>query len=261
MDDSVSAGILALAIAVASSLAPLTVLADEKDALPPEVEIAFREFSKKAADSRLEKVTTTVEKYAGALAKEVKMNTTAKEKLAEFYPKIVEATQAVWQDRFQGYLRPILAQSPDPDAYLEGWNPKDMARNQHYAWARADGTEAWREALKEVLSPEQLAKYEATENARIEKLRQDLEDYFLSCEDWATSQLEPIMDAEITQLEQFGEIEEGRLAKLKAAAKTAIEETVKDWRQYCESQVFEMEDDMRNERVRNRTFPMLDTPK
>lgn len=238
--------------------------AEEEDELPEEAEEAFQVFIDEAAKARLEKLQKTVEKYAAGLADGLELDEAARDRLAERYPEIVAATQSAWREKFQELYRPSLTNSANPTNPIEtlkSWDAKAFANNQNYPLARPDRTVAWRDVLEAVLSPEQLARYEAEEKVKAEELRRELEDHLLRCEEIATTRMQPIMDAEISQLQALAKLDEKRLEKLNAAATSAIEATVSDWIKRWEDQVMEMDDAQRKQRTGSNAFPPLDTSK
>ncbi len=255
---------LILIVAVIVSALPGRARAGEDDRLPEEVEQAFQVFIDEAAEARLEKLQKTVEKYATGLADGLELDEAARDSLAERYPEIVAATQSAWREKFQELYRPSLtnsANSTNPIEILKSWDAKAFANNQNYPLARPDRTPAWRDVLSAVLSPEQLAHYDAEEKAKAEELRRELEDHLLRCEEIATTRMQPIMDAEISQLQALAKLDEQRLEKLNAAATSAIEATVNDWCKRWEDQVMEMDDAQRMQRTGSNAFPPLDTSK
>ncbi len=249
------AAVLALLVSLARAQDPA---ANNEDGLSQELEAAFREFSKEAADSRRDQATKAVEKRADALARELKLDPAAKARLAEHYPRLVEATQAAWQDRFQEWLRPILARSADQTGTLEGWDAESMARNPSEVWARPDRTEAWREALEEVLNEVQMARYQADEKERTRKARQQIQEFLEAGDHWVRNSLAPILDSEITQLQRLSALEEERIKRLKAAAESVMGAIVEAWSRKAEALMLEMDDEMRAQRIRNRRFVRLD---
>lgn len=226
----------------------------EEASLPEEVEQAFKEFAKKAAESRLDDFKASLKKQAETLADEVALDPAQKDQLKEICPQVVEETRALWQDRFEASLRLYLREAPDPGRNVESWNPEQLAR-ANYGWARADHTEAWRDALKQVLTPAQRERHEQREGERMAKVRGEIEDYLSSAEDWAKQQMIPTMDVEIAQLRRLAQLEDERVAKLEVAATAALDSLAEPWLRLVEEQLLDMEDEMREQWMTNRSFP------
>ncbi|MGI9241220.1 MAG: hypothetical protein ACR2RV_10490, partial [Verrucomicrobiales bacterium] len=249
---------LVVAIVTASLAVSSAASAKEDGGFADADEQAFKEFAEEAADSKSKKVKSAVEEQLEEIAERMKLDAPSVDKLAGHAAKIEEATRQAWIESFQKSLRPSLVSAGNVSETLEAWSAKDFANNSHYASVRPDRTGAWREALADVLDPAQLAKYEDAEKAKSEKLRLELEDHFLRCEQMAIARMDPIMQTEIEQLKSLARLEDDRSEALQTAARTAIDATVEEWLKEWKDQVLEMGEEQRKQRTGSNASPPLD---
>lgn len=198
---------------------------------------ALDEFVQKAAKLKRKQFEDTMKATVEAVAKEQKLERDTEQKLLTLSAKAVDATLPEWEQAFRKWLETLLPRAAGPNP-ISKWAPENYIRNASVSdFTPPDETAAWKAALKEVLTPEQLASREEAAKAAEKKFQEDFGDYLATCEGQAGDQMAAAIDSELIRIVQFSGLDEERHKKLKAASDEAVKQCVKDWRAQTEKQL------------------------
>ena len=215
--------------------------ADEEPAgrvLSAEEKKAMEDFVKKGLEARRKQAAKAMEQRVADEVKEVKLEKAAEKKLESLIPKAVDASMPGWEKEFRKWLQPIVQQSGEGAAGIEKWQAEAYIRNVPPGESKPpQDTDEWKNGLKAILTAEQWTAREEAMKSEDKKFQEEMGDYLATCEGQAGDQMASTMDTVINRIMQFGEIDEARQKKLKAAADEAVKLTVKDWRGRTEKQL------------------------
>ncbi len=217
---------------------------DEKR-LTAEEDLAFGEFLDKAAESRRQEAGKQVGEAIAALIQELDLDEPSQEALRSLRPRVAEGVETVWRERFRQWLTPYLLQSGDAVNMLKQWNPEEIGANSGEVSVRVELTEAWKEGLAEILTPEQADKHVELEAQRQSRVQEQLAEYLDACESSAFDSLIPLMDGDLDEIRQLAGLDDARREKLEKLAEEAVKVTVGHWRERSEQRLLEMAEEQR----------------
>ena len=229
---------------------------EEEETKPRELSAAEKKtletFVKKATEERRKQLTTDMEQVAEAEEKEAKLDKAAVKALKALTAKSVDAAIPAWEKEFRKYIQPLVERLDDATVGMSTWSAEAYSRNVPLTAAPPpQESDLWKSGLKEILTAGQWTAREEAQKAEEKKFQEDMGDYLATCEGQAGDQMAAVMDSTINRILQFGDIDEERRKKLKAAADEAVKQTVKEWRQRTEKQLRTMGKEQR-EQMTNR---------
>ena len=220
----------------------------EESLLTDEDRKAIDEFAKKVAKEKKKLFEESIKTEVASVAKNAKLERDAEKKLSSLSAKAVEAALPEWEKAFAKWVESILPRSGGGAKSLATWSATSYARNTSVTgFSMPADTDAWKAALKEVLTPAQLAAHDEAVKAEEKKFQQDFGDYLATCEGQAGDQMAIAIDSELSRIAQFSGIDEDRQKKLKTAGDEAVKQCVKDWRVQMEKQLKAMEPKQREQ--------------
>lgn len=220
--------------------------------LAAEDEKLLSEFVKKAAAVRQKQLTSLMEKRTAEMVNELKLDPDTQKKLEALTGPAVEATQEKWEGKCRDWLVPFISRNNTGAAEtLKNWKPEQIAANNNFGGVAApDQTDAWKEGVAKILSEEQLKRQEEMEARRMAKLREEMADYLAASEAQAGEVMDRSMGVVVGRILQYGEVDEERQKKLKAAAAEAVKTTVAEWRKRVEKQLLDTDESSREQMTR-----------
>ena len=224
-------------------------LGDEDDdpELSAEDRKAIDAFVKKASEFRQRQVEKLMATRTADIVKVAQLDAAAEAKLKSLAGDAIRDTQKKWEGKFRDWMLPIITRNGNsPVDALRSWRPEQIVANNNFGGATApDRTETWTTGLKNTLTPEQFAAFDAWEQPRLAKLREQLKDYLDASEGQAGEVMDRAMEPVVSRILKFGEIDEERQKAIRAAASQAVKATLADWRSRVEKQLMDMEEPQR----------------
>ena len=209
------------------ALLSLPVFAEEakpdKPKLSDEVEKAFNAFVKSAKDSRTSIAKGDLTKLCDEVAKSVKLTDDQRKKLeTEATPAIAESCDK-FAEKLDAWLRPFLVGYGDRGlTNLGRWKPDQFASRPNVSASPQD-SKAWEEAVKKVLSPDQLVVYQLELGDKTARRKKEIANYLKDALSTRRTQLADSFKLEREGLVRELGLDKERTAKLAAAETSAID--------------------------------------
>ncbi len=161
------------------------VCAEEIEKFPPEVEKPLAELENKAVELKSTALMDELKKAVNEIADSIKLGEDAKKRLEVEAKAVVDRSIVAWKDRLDSRLRPFLRQDIKESLALMSEWPAEMLIKSGFVPESEKLTDQddWKNALKKILGPEQLA--------AIEKQVRDREQ---SAEKEIQEQLKPLLE-------------------------------------------------------------------
>lgn len=219
--------------------------------LSPEVLDAVQGFLKRWVDYQKDKAKESLDKETLRLVKGIPLDEAAKSKLDGLAPKVLEQCLVAMEKSMRDWIIPMLQRdsNPMPESIKE-WKPEHMGRPENML--ALEQTDAWKQAVKGVLTAEQMEIWAKREQTRLAKIKDELKDFLAASELNGKTTIEPAMEADLRVVQDLPGMDEGQKKKLKAAADQAVASVVKQFREETEKQFLAMESSQRKQYTRNR---------
>ncbi len=222
---------------------------DKDSKLSLEVWRALRDLAAQAGQVRRRQMKPELEKILTELTASARLEAAAVEKLTAVMPLAIEEGMKDWEKSFCEWLTPYLTDGGgDPIAMLKSWKAEQLASNTgQFKITPPAKTSAWTEALKAILTPEQLKGVTDAEVAQRAKLLEEITPFLETAQGTATEGFTAAMELEVDKVIQYASLDEVRMKQLKDAADEAVKQTAKDWRTRAEGKILEMDEKSRKQ--------------
>ncbi len=166
------------AVSALLALPCLSLFADEKEKFPVEVEKPLAELVKKAVELRSSTQMEELKKAITDIADTTKMGDDAKKRLETEAKAVVERSLDPWKEKLDAKLRPFLRQDIKESLELMTQWPAEMLIKNSFVpeSGKIAEQEDWKNALKKILAPEQLAFLEKQALDRDQALEKEIQE-------------------------------------------------------------------------------------
>lgn len=212
----------------------------EKMKLSEDAEKAFGVFLITAKEARVALCKNDLTKLCQEVATTVKLSEEQKKKLeTEAAPAVAEASEK-FAEKLDAWLRPFVAGYGDRAfANLKRWKPEQFAARPNVATSPQD-TKAWDEAVKRVLTPDQLKAYQSELGDRTARRKKEIAAYLKEPMALRRNQIAETFKLERDSVARDLALDAERMKKLAAAEKDAIDEVLAEDEKAATQQLLEM---------------------
>jgi hypothetical protein len=213
-------------VVISMGTAPRLQGEDAKPAKPQlseEVEKAFAAFVASSAEARKSIAKTELGKLCDEVAASVKLSSEQRKKLeTEAAPAVTESCDK-FAEKLDGWLRPFLVGYGERGlSNLTRWKPEQFASRPNVASSPQD-SKAWEEAVKLVLTPEQMVIYREELGDKTARRKREIATYLKDSMAMRRNQIEDAFRLERDGIVRELLLDKERAAKLEAVQKQAVD--------------------------------------
>ncbi len=208
--------------------------------LSEDAEKAFTVFLITAKESRVTLCKSDLSKLCQEVAKTVKLSEEQRKKLeTEAAPAVAEASDK-FAEKLDTWLRPFVAGYGDRAlTNLKRWKPEQFATRPNVAASPQD-TKAWDEAVKRVLTPDQLKVYQTELGDRVARRKKEIGAYLTDALATRRNQIADSFKMERDSAKRDLKLDAERAKKLESVEKEAIDAVLADDEKAAAQQFLEM---------------------